>query len=283
MKTTLITAVKNFINSVGEGHNFTTKQFTDAVEPYVNITRWNTANNNPFYRAHSYKTMIKKSGLISQLKQGLWAVEKAIPDEVTLTDFQYVSGYTTTYRQDKHGFWYIAEIKKNPFDFKAYLEGTLKPKDTTVEINQTVTEEEPVFGNQFTQEESPTYKTSYHTAMQFIAEETAKQEAEDAARITDSDSFDEIGNEIYQEVMEEMQKDMKVGAEVYIVDKHDEPDGSIYFSIIKDSIKTVVTEESERKKEVYYVTESGEEIHEIDLPAVFTDKKEMLAYVDMIS
>jgi hypothetical protein len=76
---------------------------------------------------------------------------------------------------------------------------------------------------------------------------------------------------------------MKIGSTVYIVDRHDEPDGSTYFSIIKDKIKAIITEETAKEIAVGYETESGELIQELDLPSVFTDKKEMLAYVEMIS
>jgi hypothetical protein len=270
----LYQAIKNFINSVGEGNEFTTKQLTDAVDPYVNKTRWNVLNNNPFYRVHSYKSMIKKAGLITQVDRGLFRVERLIPDEVTLTDFQYASGYTSTYVNTKEG-WVNKPVKKNPFDFAAYLRGEIQPEVTF--------EENKVFGDQFTQEASPTYKTSYHAALQFMKEETEKAEAEEASRVTDNDSFDEIGNEIWNEVKEEITKDMKVGTTVYIVDRHDEPDGSTYFSIIKDKIKSIITTETEKEVAVGFETESGELIQEMDLPAVFTDKKEMLAYVEMIS
>lgn len=270
----LYQAIKNFINSVGEGNEFTTKQLTDAVDPYVNKTRWNLSNNNPFYRVHSYKTMIKRVGLISQVERGLFRVERLIPDEVTLTDFQYGAGYTSTHVKTKEG-WVNKPVKKNPFDFAAYLRGDIQPEVTF--------EENKVFGDQFTQEASPNYKTSYHDALNFMREEIEKAEAEDASRVTDNDSFDEIGNEIWFEVKEEITKDMKVGATVYIVDRHDEPDSSTYFSIIKDKIKSIITTETENDIAVGFETESGELIQEMDLPAVFTDKKEMLAYVEMIS
>lgn len=269
----LYQATKNFINRVGEGNEFTTKQFIDSVEPYVNVTRYNVMNNNPFYRAHSYKTMIKRSGLIEQLERGRYKVVRPIPDVVTLTDFQYNSGWTTTHVQTKEG-WSSKPIKKNPFDFKAYLNGTIQPE---VEV-----EENKVFGDQFTQEASPNYKTSYHASLQFMKEEAAKEEAEEASRITDRDTFDEIGNEIWEEVKEEITKDMKVGTTVYIVDRHDEPDGSTYFSIIKDKIKSIITTETEKDVAVGYETESGEMIQEMDLPAVFTNQKEMLGYVETI-
>jgi hypothetical protein len=218
--------------------------------------------------------MIKKVGLISQVERGLFRVERLIPDEVTLTDFQYGAGYTSTHVKTKEG-WVNKPVKKNPFDFAAYLRGDIQPEVTF--------EENKVFGDQFTQEASPNYKTSYHDALKFMREETEKAEAEDASRVTDNDSFDEIGNEIWFEVKEEITKDMKVGTTVYFVDRHDEPDSSTYFSIIKDKIKSIITTETENDIAVGFETESGELIQEMDLPAVFTDKKEMLAYVEMIS
>lgn len=274
MKTTLFSAVRDFINSVGEGNQFTTEQLINDVKPHVNVTNWNRLNGQPYYRVHTYKSMINKAGLISRVSRGVYVVVKRIPAEVTLTDFQFAAGWSSTHRVDKDGNWYRTDIKKNPFDFAAYLRGEYEAPSPTPVTDRT---EVPVFGNQFTQDASPNVKkTSYHDALRFIATEVSKEEVE-------SDSFDAVGNEMYKEVMDEITKDMKIGALIYIVDRHDEPDGSKYFSIVKDSIKSIVTEESKTKTELTYITESGEVINEIDLPAVFTDKKEMLAYVEMIS
>lgn len=123
MKKTLYQACKNFVNKVGAGNEFKTKEFTNEVGEYCNPTRWNISNNNPYYRAHTYKTFFKKAGIISQVKRGVWKVNAPIPIEVTLTDFQCDTGYTThavynsNTRTSKN-----YKIKNNPFDFKQYLE-----------------------------------------------------------------------------------------------------------------------------------------------------------------
>jgi len=123
MEKTLYQACKDFVNKVGAGNEFKTKEFTNEVGEYCTPTRWNLSNNNPYYRAHTYKTFFKKSGIISQVKRGLWKVNAPIPIEVTLTDFQYDTGYTTNavYNSNTRTSKYY-KIKNNPFDFKQYLE-----------------------------------------------------------------------------------------------------------------------------------------------------------------
>jgi len=123
MKKTLYQACKDFVNEVGAGNEFKTKEFTNEVGEYCTPTRWNLSNNNPYYRAHTYKTFFRKAGIISQVKRGVWKVNAPIPSEVTLTDFQYDTGYTTTSVYDsgtRTSKFY--KIKNNPFDFKKYLE-----------------------------------------------------------------------------------------------------------------------------------------------------------------
>tara|TARA_Y100000389_G_scaffold204532_1_gene257751 strand:+ start:2979 stop:3806 length:828 start_codon:yes stop_codon:yes gene_type:complete len=123
MKKTLYQACKDFVNEVGAGNEFKTEEFTNEVGEYCTPTSWNLSNNNPYYRAHTYKTFFKKSGIISQVKRGLWKVNAPIPSEVTLTDFQYDTGYTNTSVYNKNTkTTKFYKIKNNPFDFKQYLE-----------------------------------------------------------------------------------------------------------------------------------------------------------------
>ena len=60
MEKTLYQACKDFVNKVGAGNEFKTKEFTNEVGEYCTPTRWNLSNNNPYYRAHTYKTFFKK-------------------------------------------------------------------------------------------------------------------------------------------------------------------------------------------------------------------------------
>lgn len=123
MEKTLYQACKEFVNKVGAGNEFKTKEFTNEVGDYCTPTRWNLSNNNPYYRAHTYKTFFKNAGIITQIKRGLWKVNAPIPENVTLTDFQYDTGYTTAAKWDgEYRTSKVYKVKNNPFDFKKYLE-----------------------------------------------------------------------------------------------------------------------------------------------------------------
>jgi hypothetical protein len=137
MKKTLYQACKDFVNEVGAGNEFKTKEFTNEVGEYCTPTRWNLSNNNPYYRAHTYKTFFKKAGIISQVKRGLWKVNAPIPSEVTLTDFQYDTGYTTT--SVYNGLTRTSKtykIKNSPFDFKQYLEDYKLAKEFLIKTEE---------------------------------------------------------------------------------------------------------------------------------------------------
>jgi hypothetical protein len=57
------------------------------------LTRWKDSNSNPFYRTHTYKTYLKRTGFLSKVKQGVWRVEKHIPESYNLGTIEFLIGY----------------------------------------------------------------------------------------------------------------------------------------------------------------------------------------------
>lgn len=67
-----------FVNSVPVGERFRTADYIRTVGQYEEWTRWKSRSNE-FYTTHSYKTLLKRAGFISNPKRGEWKVIKHIP------------------------------------------------------------------------------------------------------------------------------------------------------------------------------------------------------------
>jgi len=89
----LFNAVKTFINGTPVGNLFTTGFLIDMVGDDEVLTRWKDSNSNPFYRTHTYKTYLKRTGFLSKVKQGVWRVEKHIPESYNLGTIEFLIGY----------------------------------------------------------------------------------------------------------------------------------------------------------------------------------------------
>ena len=93
MKKNLFQAVKTYVNGVEVGETFTTKHLIDMVGDHEVPSFWKTVNQNPYYRTHTYKSYLKRAGFLSNPKQGVWKVEKHIPDFVTLGTVEFLIGF----------------------------------------------------------------------------------------------------------------------------------------------------------------------------------------------
>jgi predicted DNA-binding antitoxin AbrB/MazE fold protein len=89
----LFDAIKTFINNESVGTVFTTKQLIAAVGANEESTRWKEWNNNPFYRTHTYKAYLKRTGFVSFIKKGVWKIEKHIPKSYNLGTIEFLLGY----------------------------------------------------------------------------------------------------------------------------------------------------------------------------------------------
>jgi hypothetical protein len=97
MKKNLFQAVKTYINGVEVGKTFTTKHLIDVVGDHEVPTWWKSVNNNPYYRTHTYKSYLRRTGFLSNPKRGVWKVEKHIPEFVTLGTIEFLIGYKKIY------------------------------------------------------------------------------------------------------------------------------------------------------------------------------------------
>ena len=97
MKKNLFQAVKTYINDVEVGETFTTKHLINMVGNHEVSTWWKSVNNNPYYRTHTYKSYLRKTGFLSNPKRGVWKVEKHIPEFVTLGTIEFLIGYKKIY------------------------------------------------------------------------------------------------------------------------------------------------------------------------------------------
>lgn len=93
MTKNLFQAVKTYINGIEVGETFTTRHLIDTVGDHETPTWWKEFNRNPYYRTHTYKSYLKRAGFLSNPKQGVWKVEKHIPDFVTLGTVEFLIGF----------------------------------------------------------------------------------------------------------------------------------------------------------------------------------------------
>ena len=118
MKKNLFQAVKTYINGVEVGETFTTKHLIDVVGDHEVLTWWKQSNQNPYYRTHTYKSYLSRTGFLSSPKRGVWKVEKRIPEFVTLGTIEFLIGYKKIY----NGLTKAATIEKiNNLQYKSPL------------------------------------------------------------------------------------------------------------------------------------------------------------------
>jgi hypothetical protein len=92
-KKNLFQAVKKFINDTPKGETFTTKELIASVGNQEEPSSWKNRNSNPYYRTHTYKSYLRQTGFISNLKYGVWEVKNHIPDFVNLGTIEFLVGY----------------------------------------------------------------------------------------------------------------------------------------------------------------------------------------------
>ena len=83
-------------------------------------TQWKRWNNNPNYRTHTYKSYLRQTGFISNLKYGVWEVKNHIPDFVNLGTIEFLVGYKN-YRNKYNGLT-KQQIKNSIEEFNVVME-----------------------------------------------------------------------------------------------------------------------------------------------------------------
>jgi hypothetical protein len=94
-KKNLFQAVKTFINDTPKGETFTTKELIASVGNQEEPSSWKKWNKNPYYRTHTYKAYLKRTGFLSNPKYGVWEVKNHIPDFINLGTIEFLIGYKT--------------------------------------------------------------------------------------------------------------------------------------------------------------------------------------------
>ena len=119
-KKNLFQAVKTFINDTPKGETFTTKELIASVGNQEESSQWKRWNNNPFYRTHTYKSYLKRTGFLSNPKYGVWEVKNHIPDFVNLGTIEFLVGYKN-YKNAYNGLT-KQQIKNSIEEFNVVME-----------------------------------------------------------------------------------------------------------------------------------------------------------------
>lgn len=119
-KKNLFQAVKKFINDIPKGETFTTKELIASVGNQEEPSWWKSRFNNPFYRTHTYKSYLKRTGFLSNPKYGVWEVKNHIPDFINLGTIEFLIGYKN-YRNKYNGLT-KQQIKNSIEEFNVVME-----------------------------------------------------------------------------------------------------------------------------------------------------------------
>jgi len=119
-KKNLFQAVKTFINNTPKGETFTTKELIASVGNQEEPSSWKKWNNNPYYRTHTYKSYLKRTGFLSNPKYGVWEVKNHIPDFINLGTIEFLIGYKN-YRNKYNGLT-KQQIKNSIEEFNVVME-----------------------------------------------------------------------------------------------------------------------------------------------------------------
>jgi hypothetical protein len=119
-KKNLFQAVKTFINDTPKGETFTTKELIASVGNQEEPSSWKKWNNNPYYRTHTYKSYLKRTGFLSNPKYGVWEVKNHIPDFVNLGTIEFLVGYKN-YKNAYNGLT-KQQIKNSIEEFNVVME-----------------------------------------------------------------------------------------------------------------------------------------------------------------
>jgi hypothetical protein len=106
-KESLFNRVCEFINLHAPGDTYKASSLTAWCDGYERVTSYKRWNKNPFERTRKYQTMLKYSGIVTNVKRGEWKVNLQIPDWFTLAHANIMCGYSTSSRSKKtsDGTW----------------------------------------------------------------------------------------------------------------------------------------------------------------------------------
>jgi len=95
----------DFINYVGEGNTYTSKQLINGVGIHETPTRWKQWSNNKYYTTRGYQSLLRQGGFVRMIKRGEWEILREVPEWFTLPHLYTLVGHTYSYqhRIDENG------------------------------------------------------------------------------------------------------------------------------------------------------------------------------------
>jgi hypothetical protein len=133
-KESLFNRVCEFINLHTPGNTYKSSDLTAWCDGYEKVTAYKRWNKNPFERTRKYQTMLKYSGIVRQVKHGVWEVNMRIPEWFTLAHANIMCGYNNSTRSKKtsDGRWVHTEYRRVNMS-KAEIMDKLKFHKVTIE------------------------------------------------------------------------------------------------------------------------------------------------------
>lgn len=130
----LFNRVCEFINLHPPGNTYKSSDLTAWCDGYETVTAYKRWNKNPFERTRKYQTMLKYSGIVTNVKRGEWKVNLQIPDWFTLAHANIMCGYTTSTRSKRtsDGTWVYTDYRRVNMT-KAEIMDKLKFHKVTIE------------------------------------------------------------------------------------------------------------------------------------------------------
>lgn len=113
-KESLFNRVCEFINLHTPGNTYKASDLTAWCDGYETVTAYKRWNKNPFERTRKYQTMLKYSGIVTNVKHGEWRVNLHIPDWFTLAHANVMCGYHSSTRSKKtsDGRWIHTDYRR---------------------------------------------------------------------------------------------------------------------------------------------------------------------------
>jgi hypothetical protein len=81
---TIYSELVDFINSIPVGQTYTSKQFTAALREFLLSKGQHRTHGGTFYRVRSYQGYLQRIDIVTNVKRGLWKVNRHIPSWLNL-------------------------------------------------------------------------------------------------------------------------------------------------------------------------------------------------------
>ena len=128
-KNTLYSAVTELINSYKLGETYTSESFKDALEDITRSHRQHLKHNGQWYRVRTYQTYLRRAGILTNVRRGVWRVNYHVPSWMTLYALETIMGYKNYMpkeNRDENGRWLGTEYVMRDPAFQNEMKDRLK-------------------------------------------------------------------------------------------------------------------------------------------------------------